>query len=522
MTANRTVITEQDIRDSIDKTIDRNMDSVHYSDIDDDGNDIPDAQFEELQQEVEDRDRKDIIFDIVHPLVKAGDVPKVYIDLDGDRVATLRGNQVKDWETIHKNYAPRGGTVKLQVRNKAGHYKGQQTVNFGDYRNDEEETTQSKSESGVATELFKYVTEMSKSNDDKFERLLERMENTKQSENNQTMTLLTAVLSKTLETPKNDNNLEFMKMMMDMQKSSQEQTARLIEKMDEKFSRTIEKLTDGKKDDQSFSPLDVMKMIQDANKEGKDDALTMMELIDKKAELKALESSENESSKSITDRAIESLLPALPSLLAMGKGANVPTPSPQVQNPRARRSLSQPERRPTSHQTPNRPNQGAQVQRSTHAQGGEIPTREVETVVVDASHGMPSVVTPRNEQGNNEQVAQDSKPSIIDTETVNQNIDNSIDKDALRGQVVELAIPTVLQYLAQSGGSTDCAIDVKIQLEDNGIPLHLVGELLTSELVLQIAEQQGLMDLARQSGQEEAAKDWLKDFHVSLVKECSI
>ena len=529
-------ISEDDIRQAARKIADERTTSPLFNlgndhDHEDDVVDY-DMDEDDLEDEITERDRRDVFADSVRPRIEKGDFVKVVIYRDGELVATKKGSEIKSWEDLHKSDIGRnGGVFKIQVKDERGVFRGQQTKNLGRYLGgDEEEGSGKKGASDLGT-ITSYLAEISRQNDAKFERMIDKLDSQKNAETSQQTQLLTALIG-TLAQPKNDNSSEiqmnFMKMMMEMQNKSDDKMMTLFEKMNDKFEKIVDKISEKPKDDGLKWP-DVMQMIESAKSGAKEETQYMYELIEKKAELIAAEKSENSGDESMTDKAIKALLPALPALIQQGRGAPaIPAPTAHLApNPRQRRPVSRPQARPQRRPVPDQAKamepQASEALRRDTVQSREVSRQESVKAKPKKSHGLPSVdfddeievIEPEYEE---------IEESVTMGEEPIEEVDFEITEDhkLVEDQMLNLCIPHVVSYLLQGGGSEDCADACIMELEKNNVSLSLVNKIFSAEKLIAIAEKEGLIAIAESQDQGEEAKEWLRNFYGSLSQKSTV
>lgn len=527
-------ITEDDIREASRRVTEERTREPMFNL----GNDINQDELEEhvyeeeeLEAEISDRDRRDVFADVVRPRIESGDFVKVVIYRDGELVATKKGNEISSWEDLHKSdIGNKGGVFKIQVKDERGIFRGQQTKNLGRHLESENEN---KSSNDLGT-ITSYLSEISRQNDAKFDRMFDKMEQGKMNESNQQTQLLTALIG-TLAQPKEDksgeSNMMFMKMMMEMQNKSDDKMMTLFEKMNDKFERIVDKISEKPKDDDGLKWPEVMQMIESAKSGAKEETQYMHELIEKKAELIAAEKSENNADESITDKALKALLPALPALIQAGKGGAAPVapaaPTAHLaNNPQRRRAVRRKptqERRVVPNEAQALKSQESETLRRDATQSREVSREEPVTPVKKASHGLPTVSFEDEIEVIEPEFSEISESVKMEDEPIEEvNFELSEEQlQALNTRMLDLCIPHVLSYIMEGGGSDDCATACINDLETNEIPLSLVEKLFSAEQLIAIADEQGLLQIAEANGQREEAVEWLRNFYDSIVQKAA-
>lgn len=473
---------------------------------------------DEIKREVEDRDSRDVFDDVINPRTKAGDPVKVIVVRNGDQITTRLGSELKSWDQIHEEYGEDGGIFKVQAKSLAtGRYLAQQTKSLGalvDKKRRNEETN-------PISDVFRHMMDMNRMNDEKFERMMEKMEQKNQdSGSSQTELMKTMMLGLTsvMANKKEDNSsMEFFKMMLENQQKSDQRMLTMIGKMDEKFEkqtdrfeRTMEKLMDnlGKGRDE-ITWKDFYEAQDKAKKEGKEDAETLLTMIDLKAREKAEELAESKGDESYIDKGMKLLMPMLGALqnnkpLAMPGHAHAPQVA-QNPVPQQRRVLRQPQAGTRSPQA-----QGeAKTARATHRRS--VSESRENTQKSRKIGGLPSVdaAPPKSTK-----VAPNPKPAKMDT--VAQNADPEFKKI-----ILDVTLPIIVEFLMSSGGSNDCALACIAALDEANIPTQNIGELFTLDDVFALANQYGIIQQAQESGQGEQVQIWFREFHAGLVQEAA-
>jgi hypothetical protein len=321
-----------------------------------------------------------------------------------------------------------------------------------------------------------------KDDDDKILTLM--MNNSKE---NITMlqTMITAMKPEDKSSDTTNMMLEMQKSNMMMMKEMQTQTTTLIDKMNDKFERGLERVADlasHEPEKPEFSSKDVMDMVNEAEQRGEDRMKTLFDLVEHKADEKA-KFLADKPGDTLTDSLLKSLGPIFGAMMA--KPGVVPTTTTP---PPVRRSLPPTERR-TSHAQGKKPPQ-------------KLPTSSSANRVRPGSHSRPN---PKKAPSALDYL-NDGPESNVDSNAESAKIEQI--NVANRDKIIETAIPILVQSVQAGKDLTQTVTETIEALEINGIDPQSVEKDVKPEVIEQLIEANKL---------PEDFQALLREFYVRLI-----
>ncbi len=430
---------------------------------------------EELDRELTSEVQFDVFEDIINPRIKKGDVVKYDVYVDSTRVASNL-TRLSSWGDVHKDYAPEGGYVMIKSRNSQGKWLKQQGMTFGKYKNaeDSDKEVNSQLNNGFTA---RDLMEMQAKQEDKLARLLEQQKITLEQANREKLELITTLMG----TKKDDSGMEMFKFMLQQQQLQQQQFREDMRRQDElrrqekkeadeRFEKLL--LTLSSKDNE-VDPYTRFKEIQEAEDRGYNKGVQFYEMLEEKSESKALKLAEQNKDESISDKAIKSVLEGLPQIAGIIK---------------------------------NKASQGALVQLSNPAPQIQIPSSP------KVALGMATI------SDNGQNLDQSTNIDRINNEEAKRQEQAKKIAHA-RNVILMLTLPTIGSDLLAEANYESTASKVKEILTEKRIDASLVVKLFTVDDFVKISQNEGIYDIAKEQGKEEALVNWLKGFYKSVYEK---
>jgi hypothetical protein len=431
-----------------------------------------DALDDELSSEVQ----FDVFEDIINPRITKGDQVKYDIYVDQVRVASSLTHP-NSWGRIHEEFAPQGGYVMVKSRNGQGKWLKQQGMTFGKYKNAEDSQEAVNKQTGFTPRDF---MEMQAKQEEKLEKLLRDQKITLEQAAKEKLDLVSTLMTQNANKP--DTSMEMFKFMMTMQQQAQQQYREDMRRADEirredkreadeRFEKLLLAMNSKEKE---IDPYQEMERYRQAEDRGYQRAMEFNQLLEEKAESKALRLAEQNKDESVTDKALKSILGTLPQVAG-------------ILNKRTAGGVPTTQNNPVPRSIPNRPQQVA-------------PTLGGMARIDDESQEV-------DQQANNAKINEEEvrKQRIIQART----------------KILELTLPTIGADLLAESNYVETADKVCEILADKNINPLLVTKLFTVDDFFAIADDQGIVDIARESGKLDNLKDWLKGFYKSVYEKAS-
>jgi|GEM_PF-3671444 len=264
-------------------------------------------------------------------------------------------------------------------------------------------------------------------------------------QSNQSTQTMVAMMTAMMQNKPQDNSSETLKFMMQMQQSQQDKTERLIEKMQENTNRVLEQVmvAASSKEEPEFRTAEIMQMIDRARNDGFEQFSTMNQLAEAKAQERF--SDKNKEPEGITETILKSLAPALASGMMAGRGA--PQQMPQLPNPQQQGSVSRPQAqaannrqvRPQNGVTANQSKAGATRQASQGRQNG-TPNRSSSQGGVS---GFPSAKKAAIKVNNEAPTKQTVEPTSQSSKMI-------VDEQH-KAKIIEIAVPIIVSAYTSQG-----------------------------------------------------------------------
>lgn len=478
---------------------DLGLDSSNNTDIDETDEDVAKDVLEKAKQD---------ITEIVNRRIRNGDQCIVEVQKDGKRYGNM-DNMILSWDEIHKKLGQ--GYIHLTAhwrdsRKKHTASQGKQLGPYIDFVGDlkKEDETNKKEKDTTMTDTLQIMAKAQAEAEERAERKA-----------TQTISLMKEVLTSRNES-KGDNTLEFMKMMMDMQTKAEERTQALIEKMNEKNeklaerqekqiekiladnSKTIEKVLETistiteKEEKEPLDALAIQAMIDKAKKEGREEAERLADMIEAKAEKLASKNNPDKKEESILDKTISSFLPMAPTIL--GKLMSAPSHPMPMSNTQAIQNAPQ-----RTIQSPAKVNARPQL---------PPPSKTVVNAQTQQKRGGMATVLPIPVK----KVEENSNSAKIQQELDDKR------QAVMKKNILDVTIPLILEGLISEKGSLETANKIRNELSMKGIKASEASKIVSLKEVNDLADSNGLTDLAKEKGQEGELKLWLATLHEELSK----
>lgn len=522
---------DEQIDEAVDEKVTSILDELHsVSGLDDDEDDTEVDELEEVREQIIDKDSFDIFDHVINPRIQEGDQLKWELIQNGSVLGTFF--EVSSWANIQEDYG--GGTFKVVVKSmNTGGYIKSETKRLAVPKVKKEQEKQA-AQSADFTKILDSMMAMTQENNRRFEQMMREREREKKEENKENNGVLATVLQAliTKPEPRQDMSLEMMKMMIELNNKAQERTESLIERMANQMRDTIAALRPDDKED----PLDIMEKINEAAEKAEQRVHKFYEQVE--AKVSAAKSSDD--GKSTTDKLIESFMPALPGLinLAATRPANggqqrmLPTPKP---NKPAQAAPQPAPKQPKKGEFAPRPN-APKVEPKQNAAPAPQKAPFKPAVI---QGGLPGVHIrkdePVTEKKPNSMVSDvdaeefDGEEDIEDIDFIDATPDNvqEVSPDVTISEAelkviehhVQQCLPMIAQALMSKQDAGDTAREcAAILIASNTEPAKMRKE-LSIEFFNQIAEDSGLMGMARAQGDEETLTTWLEALHAEIHQE---
>lgn len=471
---------------------------------------------DEIEREVASKEAQDMLEEFHNKRVRKGFDMTLKVVKNGKILCTLE-NQIVTWDRLHKEYGE--GTLKVTswyFNHKNKKITQTQTQVFGPYQPiklnnipHEENTNVMPTKDTNMNDTFMLMQKAQQDAEDRAERRAQ-----------QTITLLKEVIAPRSEAPKNDNTMEFMKLMMEMNQKAEERTQKLISDMNEKHekalektqaqldrmmqenTRTIERIMDSVNNkEEGPDALKIQEMIDRAKREGQEESDRIHALIEEKAELIAKKQggkdNKEEKDESILDKTIKSFLPLAPQILSK---VMAPSPSAPMMPNQNNATIVSTTSKPVQKQLPppQRTIQQAKQVTSSQVKKSDNVVRKGGMVTV-----LPTPKAKVEEKNNSAKIP---------------NVANDKKNAEIEQKVISIASPLILSGLMNEIGSLKTASEVREALLSVGINAHDACKVVTLQKVNDLANTNGLFQIAEQQGKREELSTWLKTFYEELSK----
>ena len=465
MTDSRPIISTRDVKNVAERAIaDKVLDEL---DEEMEADEAEVDSIEEIRKEVAEKDSYDVFDDVINPRVHEGDHVKWSVIKNGEQIAVRTG--LGSWETLQKEFG--AGTYKIKPRSGLNNrWLKTQTLTLGHYTGSGESVDSESKDSDIYATLLKEQRELYEQNERRREERERELEEKTEGKMESFLKMMTALRPE----PTHDKSSEILMLMMQQSKEDnkalreemnrkEERYREEARRQEEKFEKLLVTLQAGKKDE-GMSLAEHFKEIREAERQAKEDTRREYERIEKLAKEKAEEMAENNSDKSITDRAIESIFTTLPHVSKALMSKNTPQrPNPMPRRPQQRIAPTTPK---------------------------PMPEVAPQTAKVETSQVSPKI----------------KEPTVDKTQKA---------KEVIRG----LLVPEIGPQLINDGNSVDTALNCISVLEERKIPAILVVRLFELEEFFEIAKEEGIWELAETYGKVEHLKDWLASFYETIRRE---
>lgn len=497
-------------------------------------NDLEEFEYEEeletadidIEEELSHADKVqnfDIFAEVINPQIENGTPVSWTLRRDNKVVASGRQDTFS-WALVQKNYG--GGRFQVRSRNEIDNVWSKSQSLILEELKDESQSQNNINQMDVAT-IMKFNQETQEA--DRVERRREREEalelqqkredifNEKLKENNSggsTMELLALMMKQSREDQQRNDTLRREEDEKRRQETirlddirredkKEEEKQRREEKKEEEKQRRQDKIdsearmetllaTIANKKDDGVSFIDHMEKIEDAKVKARKEAKAEIKDIEERAEKRALELSEakGDGDKSITDKAVESVLSSLPHIAQAFSGKK---PAPAQRRIKRKR----------------------------------IPTKTIlnQNPIVNSDYSLNSE---ENTQTDNTQV--DSSTQTIETsvetpvETTSlenntnetQNLADSQKELMLKDTINDILSPVILASLVAEEGYLPCFTKSSEQLTNSGVDIRLVNRLYSKEDMLDLFE--GMLEIARSSNKETELLTWIDGYYGEFEK----